>query len=103
MKALFLLADGFEDLQFFYPWYRLQEEGIQVTLGSTSSQPLTGLHQYRTEPDMPIPEINPSEYDLLVIHYAERKAVIHPGSLIELRLSANQGFSIFIGILIYNI
>ncbi len=67
MKALFLLTDGFEDLQFFYPWYRLQEEGVQITVASPSSQPITGLHGYRVDPDMPIHELNPSEYELLVI------------------------------------
>lgn len=67
MKALILVADGFEDLQFFYPWYRLQEEAIQVTVASPSGQPVLGQHGYRVEPDMPIHELNPSEYDLLVI------------------------------------
>lgn len=67
MKALILIADGFEDLQFFYPWYRLQEEGIQVTVASSSGQALLGLHGYKVEPDMPIHELNPSEYDLLVV------------------------------------
>jgi protease I len=67
MKALMLLADGFEDVQFFCPFYRLQEEGVFVTVAGSSGQPLTGLHGYRVEPDMPIHELNPAEYDLLVI------------------------------------
>ena len=28
MKALILVADGFEDLSLFLPWYRLREEGV---------------------------------------------------------------------------
>ena len=67
MKALILVADGFEDLQLFCPWYRLQEEGIPVTLASSSAHALVGLHGYRVEPDMPIHEVNPSEYDILVV------------------------------------
>jgi protease I len=67
MKVLILAADGFEDLELFYPWYRLREEGIEVTLASPGSQTITGLHGYRAEPDMPIHEVNPSEYDLLLI------------------------------------
>jgi protease I len=68
MKALFLIADGFEDVQFFCPFYRLQEEGISVTVAAANDRyPATGLHGYRIEPDMPIPELNPSEYDILVI------------------------------------
>jgi protease I len=67
MKALILIADGFEDLELFYPWYRLQEEGIEVTIASPGGKPVTGLHGYRVEPDMPIRELNPSEYDLLLV------------------------------------
>jgi protease I len=68
MKALFLVADGFEDVQLFVPLYRLQEEGVTVTIAAANDhRPATGLHGYVVEPDMPIPEINPSEYDVLVI------------------------------------
>src|SRR5262245_58935912 len=68
MKALFLVADGFEDLQLFWPYYRLREEGVSVTVAAANdNQQATGLHGYRIEPDMPIPELNPSEYDILVI------------------------------------
>jgi protease I len=67
LKALIMTADGFDDLQFFYPWYRLQEEGIQVTLASPGSHTLQGKHGYRVEPDMPLHEVNPAEYDLLYI------------------------------------
>src|SRR5437870_3093777 len=30
MKALILVADGFEELTLFLPWYRLREEGVDV-------------------------------------------------------------------------
>jgi protease I len=67
MKALILVADGFEDLELFYPWYRLREEGLEVTLASPNGQAVTGKHGYRAEPDMPIRELNPSEYEVLLI------------------------------------
>ncbi len=67
MKALILIADGFEDVQFFYTWYRVQEEGIAVTVASPGASAVNGLHGYRVEPDMPIRELNPSEYDLLIV------------------------------------
>lgn len=68
MKALFLIADGFEDVQFFTPFYRLREEGVGVTVaGAEDHHAAVGLHGYRVEPDMPIPELNPSEYAVLVI------------------------------------
>ena len=67
MKALILVADGFEDLELYYPWYRLREERIDVTVAAPGGQVVTGQHGYKVEPDTPIRELNPSEYSLLVI------------------------------------
>jgi protease I len=67
MKALILAAEGFEDLELFGVWHRLREERAEVTLASPSGQRITGLHGYHLEPDMPIRELNPGEYDLVVI------------------------------------
>ena len=67
MKALILVADGFEDLSLFLPWYRLREDGVEVRLASPLMHGLTGQHGYRVEPDYPIHEVSPGEFDLLVI------------------------------------
>src|SRR5262245_1393913 len=67
MTVLFLVADGFDDLQLFCPLYRLLEEGVTVKVATPSGQRVTGSHGYRLESDMPISEVNPTEYDLLVI------------------------------------
>ena len=67
MKALILVADRFDDVQLFAPWYRLREEGLNVTLASPLGQPVKGLHGYLVEVDMPIREVNQAEYDLLLI------------------------------------
>ena len=62
-----LAADGFEDLTLFLPWYRLREDGADVTVASPLMHALTGMHGYRVEPDARIHELNPAEFDLLVI------------------------------------
>ena len=67
MKALILAADGFEDLTVFIPWYRLREEGMEVRLAGPMMHALTGLHGYQVEPDFRIHEVNPAEYDALII------------------------------------
>ena len=67
MKALILAADGFEDLELFCPWYRLREDGMEITLASPFGKAITGMRGYLAEPDMPIRELNPAEYELLVI------------------------------------
>lgn len=67
MKTLILIADGFEDLSLFVPWYRLREEGVEVRLACPMMHAVTGLHGYAVEPDFAIHEVNPAEYDLLLI------------------------------------
>ena len=67
MRALILVANGFEDLSLFLPWYRLREEGVDVALASPLMHAVTGLHGYTVEPDMPIRSVNPDDYDLLLI------------------------------------
>ncbi len=67
MKALILAADGFEDLTLFLPWYRLREEDVDVVVAAPFLHAVTGLHGYAVEPDTAIYEVNPAEYDLLLI------------------------------------
>jgi protease I len=67
MKALILVADGFEDLSLFLPWYRLREEGFEVKLAAPRMHAVTGSHGYQVEPDSTIHEVNPADYDLLLI------------------------------------
>jgi protease I len=67
MKALILAADGFEDLTLFLPWYRLLEEEVAVTVAGPFLHALTGQHGYTVEPDIAIQEVNPAEFDLLLI------------------------------------
>jgi protease I len=67
VKALILVADGFEDLSLFLPWYRLREAGAAVRLASPRMHVLAGEHGYRVEPDVTIHEVNPAEFDLLVV------------------------------------
>ena len=67
MNALILVANGFEDLTLFLPWYRLREDGADVRLASPLMHGLTGQHGYHVEPDFPIHEVNPADYDILII------------------------------------
>ncbi|HVL14878.1 MAG TPA: type 1 glutamine amidotransferase domain-containing protein [Gemmata sp.] len=67
MKALILVADGFEDLTLYLPWYRLREEGVDVRLASPRMHVLVGEHGYRVEPDTTIHGVNPADFDLLLI------------------------------------
>jgi protease I len=67
LKALILLDDDFEDLTVFLPWYRMREEGVDVWLASPRMHILTGVHGYKVEPDITIHEVNPGDFDILLI------------------------------------
>ena len=67
MKALILIADGFDDLQLFCPYYRLLEEGVAVTIASPRGHKAVGLRGFPIEADTPLAAVDPTEYDLLVI------------------------------------
>lgn len=67
MKALILSADGFEDLELFYPLYRLEEDGLEVDVASPQGQPIAGHHGYVAPSNLEYGEISPADYELLVI------------------------------------
>ena len=67
MKALILVAEGVEDSEFFYPYYRLQEEGIEVDVASPDGKKVVGKHGYDFEPSLSIADADAADYDLLVL------------------------------------
>jgi protease I len=67
MKVLIISADHFEDTELLYPYYRLKEEGFKVHVASLSRGTITGKHGYSVTVDMSLDEVEPKQYDLLVL------------------------------------
>lgn len=67
MKALIISADHFEDSELLYPFYRLQEEGLQVDIASIARGKINGKHGYEIVVDKALRDIEPKAYDLLVL------------------------------------
>jgi len=70
-----LISDGFEDMEFLFCAERFKEAGFQVVKASPMGLRCPGIHGYFIDPDMPILEINPIDYEWLVIpggHCSER-------------------------------
>jgi protease I len=67
MKILMISADNFEDLELFVPYYRLREEGFLVDLASIRKESIKGKHGYEILADKTLKEINPGDYDVLVL------------------------------------
>lgn len=66
-KAIVLTADRFEDMEVFFPAFRLREEGWQVHVAAPTLDKINGKHGYSLMPDKSIDSVDPDEYDLLII------------------------------------
>ena len=67
MRALIVSADHFEDSELLYPFYRLQEEGLQVDIASIARGKINGKHGYELVADKALRDVDPNQYDLLVL------------------------------------
>lgn len=67
MKALVISADNFEDTELLVPYYRLQEEGIDVDVASIRKGTIKGKHGYEVAATKTLSEVNPDGYDILVL------------------------------------
>src|SRR5690554_6190318 len=63
-----LLADKYEDQEFWYPYFRLKENGAQVTaVASKRGQTYASLHQYPARSDTSVRDVNAVDFDAVVI------------------------------------
>jgi protease I len=67
MKALIISADNFEDSELLYPYYRLQEEHMEVDIASITKEKIKGKKGYEVEVDKAVGEVDPEEYHLLIL------------------------------------
>ncbi len=66
-KALILTADKFEDMELFFPYFRLLEEEIEVDIAAPEKGHIEGEHGYGLEIDKTFEEIQAQNYDILLI------------------------------------
>ncbi len=67
MKALIISANNFEDTEVLYPYYRIKEEGWNVDVAAPEGDRITGKHGLFVSVDKSLYDVNPNEYDMLVI------------------------------------
>jgi len=65
-KALIIAGEEFEDIELLYPLYRLKEEGWEVHIASYKDS-LTGKKGYKVKVDIQIKDVDPDNYDVLII------------------------------------
>jgi protease I len=67
-RVVVLLAEGFEDLEFWVPVMRLREEGAEVAIaGLQPKTAVTGKHGLVTEADVAVVEVDAESLDALVV------------------------------------
>ncbi len=66
-KIAILVAKGVEDLEFYVPFMRLQEEGAEVVAAGTDTKPVTGKNGLEITPTVRIDSLKAKELFALVI------------------------------------
>lgn len=66
-KVIIITADNTEDLEFFYPYYRLTEEGYTVDVVTPKGGKFEAKHGLGLKNTKPISEVQPHDYVLLYI------------------------------------
>jgi protease I len=67
IKALILTADKFEDMELFFPYFRLLEEGLEVDVAAPKKGRIEGEHGYDMEVEKTFNDVLSDDYDLLLI------------------------------------
>jgi len=67
-RVVVLLAEGFEDLEFWVTVMRLREEGATVTIaGLEAKTPVRGKNGLEAEADVPVHDVHADDVDAVVV------------------------------------
>lgn len=66
-KVIIITADKVEDIEFFYPYYRLTEDGYTVDVVTPTGGKFEGKHGLGLKNTMSIDEAKPDDYALLYL------------------------------------
>jgi protease I len=66
-KIAYLVDEGFEDLEFWVPLMRLQEEGAQVTVVANKIKTYTGKTCLKATPDVLAEDVHAADFDGVVV------------------------------------
>ncbi|GAB4326029.1 MAG: type 1 glutamine amidotransferase domain-containing protein [Promethearchaeota archaeon] len=67
-KVAILAENMYEDLELWYPYYRMQEAGHRVTLvGSGSAQEFASKHGYPVKPDVDVEKVSAGDFDAVIV------------------------------------
>lgn len=67
VRAVILTGNDFEDMELFFPYFRLLEEGAEVDIVAPRTGEIRGENGYRLKITKTIAEVDPDQYDLLIV------------------------------------
>lgn len=78
-RALIISGEGFEDTELLVPYYRLLEAGFKVDIASPM-QKFKGKHGYEVGASISLDDVDPGDYDILVLPGGKAPAAIREDS-----------------------
>lgn len=66
-KVVIITGPGFEDSEFIYPYYRLEEAGFSVDVATSTNAAVEGKHGVSAAPTLRLDQLHADHFDLLVI------------------------------------
>jgi len=66
-RAVIITAQGFQDEEFVYPYYRLLEAGFEVDVATKDSAPAFGKFGVPARPNMATDKLDAANYDLVLL------------------------------------
>jgi protease I len=85
-RIALLTADGVEEVEFFYPYYRFTEAGYDVDVITPNGGPLRGYRGFGLEATRSLAEVTPDDYLMLFV----------PGGLAPLELRKHEAALAFL-------
>ncbi len=66
-RAVIVIANGVEDAEFVYPYYRLQEAGMKVDVATKATSNVTAKHGLPIAATVDAETVREADYDLVVV------------------------------------
>ncbi len=92
-RVAILVENLYEDLEFWYPYYRLKEAGAEVVVVGSGAQTYESKHGYQARADTSADKVSAAEFDGVIIPggYAPDHMRRHPATVKLVREAVEQG------------
>lgn len=92
-RVAILVENIYEDLEFWYPYYRLKEAGAEVVVVGSGAESYQSKHGYPAKADTAADKVSAAEFDGVIIPggYAPDHMRRHPAMVKLVREAVEQG------------